>query len=336
MQQKKNSTNQPYFPILGKIEDENSIIPVLKVTNIGDQQFTFETNPKLIVPSEVFKTWNDLLKVTNKKIVYYEKNNQYSLWCESDKKAVANKEVSDDLSRYILAHQYILALLLIDEEISIDSPEEKKAFNIINNSIFIRNIWLRYYLLQDSAILDKFGLKPPKARQYQPGKVEFKHYEYIKELWLYARNNPNSLCQWMLAFESPAQIWLGLEVFNYYTEWERTLTPKAIKGKEKAYKEEKEVLDIMSNSYDNNEIKSSLDPSDNLADSPGEKKYYINFQEALFVTFSLFEKIYGSEGHLEIVKARQQANNYRRKGGEKIQLLRTNSKGNLLLGKSTI
>ena len=178
IQPKKNSINQAYYPTLGKIEDENSIIPILKFTSIGDQQFTFQTNQKLIVPSQVFNTWKTLLKVTNRKIVYHEKNNRYSLRCDWGKKTVYN-DISDNLERYILAHQYILILLLIEEEISINTPEQAKAFDILNNSIFTRNIWLRYYLLQDSAILEKFGLKAPKAKQYKPGKVEFRQYEYI-------------------------------------------------------------------------------------------------------------------------------------------------------------
>lgn len=315
----------------------------------SDNKITIKNiDPEYFVPEDVLFTWDSWQKV---------KNNTFSPHPTEDGKEALYFDDSDpiqesnfvnnldntshwdgELKQYVKAYRFILNLLLRSGEIEFfDKLSSKRiAFDILKKSINNDSIWLEYYLLNNEKQIKKLNLIVPRKREYRPGKVAAKQYEYIKELSERAIKSEKShteeryLCNWLLTYSSPAQIWFGLQVNRIKEQWLEQTIPRIRKTKETIFKEQKALLDKMKEDYE--KVQLELIEDENAED--------LFFDRAFLLTQIRFEQLHGSNKHIEFVKAHQAKNNYIRKRGKSdgkgVQVLRTDEKGNLLMGNREI
>lgn len=325
------------------IQIDNKVFAVQEILYSNDKIIlTLDSN--VAIPEDVLILWNDWQDIREDTIGLYKTNyDEEVLECNLNdikrnnlnKNVNSNSHFAKEIENHVNAYNFILNLLLFSKEISINSSKEKLAIDILKNALFRRSIWLRYYLLGDQDILHNFGFKIPQNREYKPGKVEAKQYDYIEELFEHARDSQQDsnlshkgfLCNWLLTYSSPAQIWFGLQVNHWKKEWRKKTISEAIKSKDRIFQEEKEVLDKLK----------ILPEEDEKLLYLYESNEDLSFEEAFIFTQVRFEQQYGpSTSYFDFIKARQEKNYYIRKGGSDVQILKTNKCGNLSFGKLVV
>lgn len=127
---------------------------------------------------------------------------------------------NQDGNKYIRAARYLPDLLRKNGEILVKS-EQLERFAQFKKKYRTQALWIEYYLLGSSDVLTELGLKPPTERQYKPGKISAKLHGLIQDMWSEAENNKNPLCQWILAFDCPSQVWLALEAILVLKQWNK-------------------------------------------------------------------------------------------------------------------
>ena len=243
----------------GLLHIDNQTIAFKEIISISDNEMTLDIDHRYFVPQDVLSTWNEWEKVKNNTFSLYPTEDGFEAIYFDDSDPIQENNFVNNLSdtshchwdtelkRYLKAYRFILNLLLRSGEIEIFNKPSKVeiAFDILNASIGQTSIWLEYYLLDNEEQLEKLNLTPPKKREYKPGKVAAKQYEYIKELSEKPTEKPiksqkellekRYLCNWLLTYSSPAQIWFGLQVHHIKEAWVKKTTPGAIKDKDTSY-----------------------------------------------------------------------------------------------------
>ena len=327
-----------------------------EITSIFDGEMTFTLDPRYIAPPDVLSTWNDWQKVQNNTFLLHPTEDGLEAIYFNDRDPLQESNFVNNLSntshwnaelkRCIKAYRFILNLLLCSGEIEIfDKPSEVEiAFDILNASIRQSSIWLKYYLLNDTTLLEKLNIDPPGDTQYKPGKVEAKQYMYICELFREAQNSEKMpskkryLCNWLLTYSSPAQIWFGLQVHHMKGEWIKKNTPGAVESKDTAFKNEKKTLETIEEKLLSSEEKKLEQTCLELIKD--ENAEDLTLDRAFEFTTIKFQELYESDSYPEFIEARRAKNNYTRKGGKPggtgIQVLKTDKKGNLSMGNHKI
>ena len=141
------------------------------------------------------------------------------LWCEGEN-SNRNRKDSKEVEKYITAAKYLPDLLRESGSILV-KPDQQERFAQFKKKYRIQALWIEYYLLDNEDVLTELGLKPPTERQYKPGKISAKLYELIQDMWAEAKNNKNPLCQWILTYDCPSQVWLALEAILVLQQWNK-------------------------------------------------------------------------------------------------------------------
>lgn len=340
----------------GLLQIDNVTLGFLETTSISDGEMTLTLDPRYIAPKDVLSTWNDWQEVKNNTFLLHPTEDGLEAIYFDDSDPIQERNFVNNLSntshwnaelkRYLKAYRFILNLLLCSGEIEIFDQLSKAeiAFDILNTSIGQSSIWLEYYLLNDTTLLEKLNLDPPEDTEYKPGKVEAKQYMYICELFREAQNSEKMLskkrylCNWLLTYSSPAQIWFGLQVHHMKGEWIKKNTPGAVESKDTAFKNEQETLETIEEKLlSSEEEKSEKTCLKLIKDENAED---LTFDLAFEFTMIIFQELYESDSYPEFIEARRAKNNYTRKGGKPggtgIQVLKTDKKGNLSMGNHKI
>jgi hypothetical protein len=207
---------------------------------IGDNQLIRKPDRRTICPEHSIKAWNAWALVADKTINFYRRDEEF--WCDWGSCDRTHSNGLKEKEKYVKAYKYLPNLLMRFGRISVQ-PEEFAAFDLLASNYQERALWLDYYLLEDLSALTELGFKPPKKRQYKPGKVAATNYTFIKDVWTVAKLDRNPVCQWVLGYDSPAQIWFGL-CANHLERWWKVGRFKD-GGKEDRYKEEKRYIDAL-------------------------------------------------------------------------------------------
>jgi len=149
-----------------------------------------------------------------------------------------NHHRSGEQEKYITVAKYLPDLLRESGEILV-RPEQHKRFAKFKRLYSTQALWIEYYLLEKSDVLTELGLKPPTKRQYKPGKISAMLYGLIQDVWAEAQNNKNPLCQWILSFDCPSQVWLALEVILVIRQWDEE---RFLKNGFQLYRAEQHIL----------------------------------------------------------------------------------------------
>ncbi len=181
-----------------------------------------------------------------------------------------NHHRHEEVGKYITAAKYLPDLLRENGDILV-KPEQHKRFAEFKRQYKTQALWIEYYLLENSLVLTELGVKPPTKRQYKPGKISAMLHELIQEVWALAKNK-NSLCQWILSFDCPSQVWLVLEAIFIIRQWNRG---KPLKNGFQLYKSEQLILNRL---REPKGIKATLLYSDN------ENENFLSLDEAFSFT----------------------------------------------------
>ncbi len=211
---------------------------------------------------------------------------------------------SREPNKYITAARYLPDLLLDNGSILV-KPEQQERFGEFKRKYKIQTQWIEYYLLENSSILTELGFKCPTESQYKPGKISARLHELIHGIWFEAKNHKNPLCQWILSFDCPSQIWLAVETILVLRQWNKDKFPK---NRHQLYQSEQPILKRL---REHKGIKATLLYSDN------EEENILSLDEAIsFTLIRLLESGVELAQYKGYLKARTgQASHLRR--GEK-------------------
>ncbi len=170
-------------------------------------------------PMETREAFAAINQVRQRLIGYENVNGFDRLWCDKEnphRKRLDNQQQD----KYIRAARYLPDLLRKNGEILVNF-EQLERFAQFKKKYRIQALWIEYYLLGSSDVLTELGFKPPTERQYKPGKISARLHGLIQDMWSEAENNKNPLCQWILAFDCPSQVWLALEAILVLKKWNK-------------------------------------------------------------------------------------------------------------------
>lgn len=282
-------------------------------------------------PDFAITAWNNWREVANKEI-HCRSSDRY-LWCDWADPERQHNDGLEDTKKYVQAFRYLPNLLLRCGKISLkpDPYTRKKVFDLFVSSYRTRSLWLDYYLLHDLTALAELKFKPPRKREHTPGKVSAKRLELVKDVWVAAEVYKNPVCQWILSYDSPAQVWFGLSALWLEKQWKEKVTPGATPTKGNWYEKRHDVVDLMSSSYRGIEV-------DFKGISNKEEVFTIRFKDAFAITqVSLIQSGYCSEGHSSYLEAHKTEINHVRKGGTAdgggVQQFGVDKDGVLAIGK---
>ncbi len=124
----------------------------------------------------------------------------------------------------------------------IDSPGKPQEELICRQQLLAYKIkaqWLKVYLLEDESLLS--GLRKSHEKHLRCESSTSKSVYYlIQEMRIVAALTQNERYQWLLSFDSPAQVWFSYEAFVCLVHMTRKLTPgnKQASVSKKQYREE--------------------------------------------------------------------------------------------------
>ena len=132
--------------------------------------------------------------------------------------------------KYIKAAPYLPDLLRLEtNELVGVEPDQQERFANFKKNYKIQTQWIEYYLLDNNDVPIELGeTKPPAANQYRPGKISAKLHKIIECIWTLAEKEEHPLCQWILSFDCPSQVWFILEAILIIKEWKNPL--KSVNG----------------------------------------------------------------------------------------------------------
>ncbi len=246
---------------------------------------------------EAFAQVNQLLQ----QFVRYKKvdGGDYLQWY--GKISNRNEYCHSEPGKYITAAKYLPDLLRENGDILVE-PEQRHRFAEFKKLYKTQVLWIEYYLLENSLVLTELGLKPPTKRQYKSGKISAMLHELIQEVWALAKNK-NSLCQWILRFDCPSQVWLVLEAIFIIRQWNRE---NPLKNGFQLYKSEQLILNRL---REPKGIKATLLYSDN------ENENFLSLDEAFsFTLIQLLESKVVLDQLEDYCQARTGQANWVRKG----------------------
>ncbi len=173
-------------------------------------------------------------------LVRYKKvnRNDYLQW--EGKISNRNHHHDKELKKYITAAKYLPDLLQENDNILVEA-EQRHRFAEFRRLYKSQVLWIEYYLLENSLVLAELGVKPPTKRQYKPGKISAMLHGLIQEVWALAKNK-NPLCQWILNFECPSQVWLVLEAIFIIRQWNQE---KPLKNGLQLYNSKQLILKLL-------------------------------------------------------------------------------------------
>ena len=276
---------------------------------IGDNQQIVKPEQKC--PDFAITAWTNWNDVASKEI--HCRSSDKNLWCDWAAPERQHNDGLEDTKKYVQAFRYLPNLLLRCGKISLkpDPYTRKKVFDLFVSSYRTRSLWLDYYLLHDLTALAELKIKPPRKREHAPGKVTAKRLELVKDVWVAAAVYNNPVCQWILNYDSPAQIWFGLSALWLEKQWNEKITPGATPTKNDWYEKRHDVIESMSSSYKDVEI-------DFKGISTNEEIFTIPFKDAFATTqVLLIQSGYCSEGYFSYLEAHKAEINHVRKGGTK-------------------
>ncbi len=188
---------------------------------VDENGITFETYVRehFSCPEEARKAFASINQVMQQPIHYKKVNGVDRLWCKGGN-SNRNRKDSKEVEKYITAANYLPDLLRESGSILV-KPDQQERFAQFKKKYRIQALWIEYYLLENLDVLTELGLKPPTERQYKPGKISAKLHGLIHDVWSEAKNNKNPLCQWILAFDCPSQVWLALEAILVLQQWNK-------------------------------------------------------------------------------------------------------------------
>ena len=276
----------------------------------GDDQIRYEIERRANCPDSAIKAWDAWSKVADQPI-YYRRSDGYIRcdWTTPDRQ---HNDGLEDAKKYVKAFRYLPNLLLRSSKISLkpnpdtcrSALDVRNAFDMLQTGRRKKALWLEYYVLHDLTALTELGFKFPRKRQYVPGKVTAALFDFVKEVWVAAKVDNNPICQWLLSYDSPAQVWFGLSASWLEKEWNRIITPGATQRKSEWYEEKLLVLKALDNCRG---IKINF-----------SNKEILSFHEAFAITqIMLRQSGFISPGYYRYLDAHRGEINYVRKGGTK-------------------
>lgn len=170
-------------------------------------------------PKEVKEAFAAINQVMWRPIRYKKDNGADYLWC-NEGNSHGNCPDSQEATKYITAAKYLPDLLRKKGQLLVESAQQER-FTQFKKKYTTQALWIEYYLLGSADILTELGLKPPTQRQYKPGKISAELHGLIHDVWSEAKNKKNRLCQWILAFDCPSQVWLALEAILVLKQWNK-------------------------------------------------------------------------------------------------------------------
>lgn len=202
-------------------------------------------DPRVFVPESSLDAIENAFPYLNKTISN-RSDGFYCKWKDPNKKHISG---TDEVRRYIEGYKYVYSSLLSlgflpDYYLS---TEKQKIYDLLADNRRYSGKWLEYYLLNNLEVLLELGKKPRK-RQHVPGKIGARLYEMIQDLWASAIVDKNPHSQWMLAYDSPAQIWFIKGVYHSLWEWKRAITPGATPSSSSFCESERVVVQQLKNS----------------------------------------------------------------------------------------
>lgn len=206
---------------------------------VDENGATLETyvRQQFFCPKEAREAFAAINQVRQRLICYENVNGLERLRWD---KGNPHRKPVDNLNsdQYIKAARYLPDLLVENGEILV-KPEQQHRFAEFKRKYKIQTQWIEYYLLGNSDILTELGFKHPTERQYKPGKISARLHGLIQDMWVVAKNKKNPLCQWILSFDCPSQVWLALETLLVLRQWNRDEFPK---NKYQLYQSEQLIL----------------------------------------------------------------------------------------------
>lgn len=296
---------------------------------IGDGELIVKSDPKC--PDSAIAACNDWCEMADKEIHYRSSDRHFP--CDWAFPKRQYNDGPEDTKKYVKAFRYLPHLLLRCGRISLkaDPYNRKKLFDLFVSSYRTQSLWLDYYILHDRTALAELKFKTPRNREYTPGRVTAKRFALIEDVWAAAEVDTNPVCQWILNYDSPAQVWFGLSASWLEKQWHEKTTPGATPTKRDWYKKRHGVLGSMSSSYKGIEI--------DFQGVPNKKETFtLNLKEAFAITqVLLFKEGHHSEAFYEYLDAGKTEINHIRKGGTKdgagVQQYGIDKDGVLTVGK---
>jgi hypothetical protein len=170
-------------------------------------------------PKEAKEAFAVINQVMWRPIRYKKDNGVDYLWC-NEGSSHGNRKDSQKAEKYITAAKDLPDLLRENRQLLVESAQQER-FIQFKRQYRTQALWIEYYLLESSDTLTELGEKRPTERQYKPGKISAKLHGLIQDMWAEATNNKNPLCQWILAFDCPSQVWLALEAILVLQQWDK-------------------------------------------------------------------------------------------------------------------
>ena len=198
------------------------------------QSFRFEGNQPffeiLVVedfrcPNEVKKNFAQINLLRCLPIHCKKVNSVGLLKCDREKPNRNHHGQKDEREKYLKAAPYLPDLLRRETgEIVVVEPEQEERFANFKKKYKFQVRWIEYYLLENKEVLIELGeRKEPNANEYRPGKISAMLHSVIEDIWGLAQEEKHPLCQWILSFDSPSQVWFILEAILIIKEWKTPL-----------------------------------------------------------------------------------------------------------------
>jgi len=262
-------------------------------------------------PTYAVDAWESMIEMISKPIRYRQDGDSDYLWCDEGDVEREHHDGLEDTKKYVAAAKYLPKLLLNSRNISLETLEHKEIFNLFEKSYREQILLIEYYLLHNLQALTELKFKVPRKRQYKPGKISAKRFEFVQDLWmealeeLKASSRHSPLCLWLLIYDSPAQIWFAQEAMLIKEIWQEKIFPERTKSKRKFYESEKAFL-LRMEDFKGVTI--------TLANESGEANQNIlSFYQAFeLVTIQMIQERFCSSGYTAYLAARhEQATNLR-------------------------
>lgn len=252
------------------------------------------------ITTEVEKIFNTANQARTRLIRYQKVNGSDYLYCDGGNPHRPHSNGIKERQKYIKAAKHLLDLLKEKGVISI-SPNQQKRFTKFRENYRTQCLWIEFYMLENLEVLTELGFKRPTNRQYRPGKISAKFYELVLDMWAEAKTNGNHLCEWILNFDSPAQIWFALEATLITDQWDN---PQ--KNGYQIYQSEKLILERL-NHYQGKTV--------DLIYSKQEEENVLTLTQAFeFTLLKLLESGIEPDNYQAYLKARTAQANRLRKG----------------------
>ncbi len=209
-----------------------------------------------VIPTEVKPTCSALAleawrSVAGKYLCYRRSDGKiWAEWGSSEDKPFIDGPEQRKLYVKALAELPLLVLRhfrLNSISTGIGKPKEELICKKQRLTYKIRSQWLDYFLLDNETVL--LDLKSANKQLLKPkSTLSRRAFEYIQELWVEAKTNQNPTCQWVLNFDSSAQLWFAVEAHWCAVNMYQSMEPgnkTAASSKNQIYKEIRECAVYM-------------------------------------------------------------------------------------------